>query len=99
MSTITTDLKHVWQEATTSKTWWHSVAGYAAIVVGAIDPNNQFTAGIQAVIIAVGGLLVGLNIGGAHVVKKAAVVAAANASNSSHTLAITSATHGGITNG
>lgn len=60
-----------------NQTWWHQVAAYAAIVVGAIDPSNFASHTVQTVIIAIGGLIAACDVTGKHRVKAATIAASA----------------------
>lgn len=81
MSALLKDLDLIWHDATTSKTWWHQVAAYAALVVAALDPGSTLSTGIQAALIAFGTIVIGLDVNGKHQTAKAIGAAQALASN------------------
>lgn len=58
-------------------TWWHQIAAYGAIVVGAIDPSHFATNLVQAVIIAVGGIVIAVDTNGKHKTAQAKITAQA----------------------
>lgn len=70
-------LSQILKDATTSGTWWHQIAGYAALIVGSIDPGGSLSGNVQLAIVSFGSLIVGLDLFGKHQIAKASVVASA----------------------
>ena len=62
-------------DATSSNTWWHQLAAYAALIVGLIDPGKALSQNVQLAIIGFGSLLTGLDLLGKHMTKRASVIA------------------------
>lgn len=92
MSILTKDIETIWKDATTSNTWWHQVAGYAAIIVAGIDPGSSLSGQVQLALISFGAVIVGLDLFGKHQTTKAKVQAAATTAATSAAAATTSTT-------